>query len=32
MVMGVPRRFVFLVYVDDSAIYEFHEAERRLCQ
>jgi len=31
MVMGACR-FVFLVYVDDRAIYEFREAERRLCQ
>ena len=29
---GWPRHFVFLVYVDDRAIYEFREAERRLCR
>ena len=29
IVMRVPRRFVFLIYVDDRAIYEFREAERR---
>jgi len=32
IVMRVPRRFVFLIYVDDRAIYEFREAERRLCR
>ena len=32
MVMGVPRCFVFLVYVDDSAIYEFREVKRMLCR
>ena len=31
MVMGACR-FVFLVYVDDRAIYEFREAERMLCR
>lgn len=31
MVMGACR-FVFLVYVDDRAIYEFREAERGLCR